>query len=295
VLGDCKDSARPICLANRCIQCTGNGDCKDPKRPICQAEQCRGCMADSECGPDPAVCLNHLDGRCATPDETIVVSNAAGCAMTATGPNAAIGTMTMPACSMQPLAQLVTMNRRVIVIRGTVQASSGPLPTIGGGPVSVVGQSTAVIAGGASPGLQITGADADVYVRSLALKSSTLAGIRATGGKVLLDGVVVDSNMGGGIFLDATSFTIANTTITNNGPAQEGATVWGGVYVSNVPATGPKLLQRVSIQNNKGPGLVCSAAVMGNGVLATGNSTLEIGSTCTVTSCASPSATCGAP
>jgi hypothetical protein len=292
---DCKDPTLPACTADHaCVECVERADCKDPTRPICQGNQCRACMADSECPGDPGVCMNHGDGHCATSAETIVVQMKDGCVATATGANTSVGTSAMPVCSMQPLTQLIDAGRRLVVVRGTVQAASAALPAAGGGEISIVGQSSAVIAGGASPGLQVSGGQ--VYVRSVAFKSSTLAGIRATASMLRLDGVLVDNNTGGGVFVDASQFAVLNSTISNNGPAQEGTTVWGGMYVSNLPAGASKLLQRVSIQNNKGPGLICSGGITGSGVLAVGNSTLEIGSGCMVTSCgAAPSATCGAP
>ena len=43
-------------------------------------------------------------------------------------------------------------------------------------------------------------------------------GIKSTGGTITLDGVTVDSCMGGGIFLSDTTFDIENTTVKNNGP-----------------------------------------------------------------------------
>ncbi len=275
-------------------ECVGDSDCKDPTKPICRANQCRPCMTDSECPADPSVCMSHKDGHCATPAETIVVQNNASCAETATGPDPIIGTTAMPVCSMEPLLQLIGADRRLVVVRGTVQASSNALPTTPGGEVSIIGQQDAVIAGGASPGLQIQ--SAAMYVRAVAFKLSTLAGIRAVRSTLRLDEVLVDNNSGGGIFLDATQFAIANSSITHNGPGLEGGTdVWGGVYVSNVLPTGPKLLQRVTIQANRGPGLICSGMITGTGVLATANSTLDVGPTCMLTSCPMPSPTCGAP
>jgi len=289
---DCK-AGKPICQANHCIECLGNGDCKDATRPICQAQQCRACTADSECPADPGVCMNHKDGHCATPGETIVVQMNASCVATATGPNATIGTAAMPACSMQPLTQLVTANRRLIVVRGTVQASSAMLPTTGGGEISIVGQQSAVIAGGASPGLQLN--SAEVYVRSIAFKSSTSTGIRASASVIKLDDVLVDSNMGGGIFLDASQFRIMNSAVTNNGPGLEGAITWGGILINSVLPSGQKLLQRVTVQNNKATGISCIASIDGTGVHASSNMALDIQPGCGFTSCAPVGATCGAP
>jgi hypothetical protein len=237
--------------------------------------------------------MNHQDGRCATPAETVWVENKNGCVATATGANASIGTMAMPACSMQPLTQLIEMNRRLVVVRGLVQASSAAPPAAGGGEISIVGQANAVVAGGASSGLQLSGAIA--YVRSVAFKSSTLAGIRATASTLRLDGVLVENNTGGGIFLDTTRFSIVNTTVRGNGPGQEGTTTWGGVLINSLVQDGSKLLQRITVQNNTGTGISCIGGVQSMGVYASGNSPLDVQNACGITACTTLGPTCGAP
>jgi hypothetical protein len=122
-----------------------------------------------------------------------------------------------------------------------------------------------------------------------------VAGIRAATSTLRLDGVTVDNNAGGGIFLDATRFSIVNSTITNNGPGQEGTTTWGGILVNSLVAGGQKVLQRVTVQNNKATGISCIAAVDGTGVHASGNNALDVQTGCGFTSCGAVSATCGAP
>ena len=81
---------------------------------------------------------------------------------------------------------------------------------------------------------------------------------RATGSLTLrLDRVTVDSCRGGGVLLDGAAFDIRNTTITNNGPGQAGATAWGGILVNALPATGPAKLSRVTAMDNKQVGIAC--------------------------------------
>jgi len=50
----------------------------------------------------------------------------------------------------------------------------------------------------------------------------------------------------------------------------------------------------VTIQNNLATGLTCSTAIQGQGVLASGNTPLDIATSCGVVSCATPAPTCGA-
>jgi hypothetical protein len=94
-------------------------------------------------------------------------------------------------------------------------------------------------------------------------------------------------------------FDIRNSKITGNGPVQTaGGTKWGGIRVESLPPVvldGQASLNLVTIQNNLESGLSCSSAIQGQGVLASGNTTSDIASSCGVVSCATSSSTCGAP
>jgi hypothetical protein len=114
------------------------------------------------------------------------------------------------------------------------------------------------------------------------------------GATLILDSVTVTGNSGGGILLDGAAFNITNTAVTNNGPGDLMGTTWGGVRVQGSSSAGPRNLNLVTIQNNGGPGISCTAAVQGMGVLATGNSAVDISPTCVITSCGTASAACGA-
>jgi hypothetical protein len=112
-----------------------------------------------------------------------------------------------------------------------------------------------------------------------------------------MDGCTVKDNPGGGILLAGASFDIRNSKITGNGPAQTpGGTNWGGLRIESLPAAGQASLNLVTVQNNLSTGLSCSSAIQGQGVLATGNMTSDIGLACgaAVVSCTVPSPTCGA-
>lgn len=290
-------ASTPICGPNgACVECAGSSDCLSATKPVCdpQSFTCGKCAIDDDCAgrPGPGVCMAHQDGRCASEGETIYVQQTAACTATA---DPAGGTSAAPFCGFDKAAVALSSTRRLFVIRGTVQGAAWTLQGAArDSQVSIVGQQSAVIAGGASPGLRIVGAD--VYARSITVTLSAQIGIDASGGSFLhLDDVKVDTNRGGGILLDASQFDIRNTTVTGNGPGLlPGDISWGGLRIQNAPATAPLNLDLVSITGNAGPGLLCTSAIQGNGVFATNNSTLDVGPTCGITSCGAPSATCGA-
>jgi hypothetical protein len=235
--------------------------------------------------------MAHQDGRCASEAETIYVQQSAGCVMTA---DATAGSAATPFCGLDKGAVALSPNRRLFVVRGTVQGTAWTLQGTNADPqVSMVGQQNAVLAGGASPGLRVIGAN--LFGRGLKVTRSVDVGISVSGGAVLrLEDSSVDNNGGGGILLQQAAFDLRNVTVTDNGPGTLNLATWGGIAVVDPPTNGSKRFQRVSILQNKGPGLSCSGAVDGDGVLAAQNSTVDINPTCGITSCGAPSATCGA-
>jgi hypothetical protein len=160
--------------------------------------------------------------------------------------------------------------------------------------LTIVGQSNGLIAGGASPTFVIS--SGLVYARDVTLSSSAGTGITATGGELHLDTVVIDGCRGGGVLLDGAAFDIRNTTVSQNGPADDMGSSWGGVRIKNPPTSGPAQLSLTTVQMNDGGGISCSAAIQGSGVLSVSNTNtpVQVSPTCGFTSCASASATCGA-
>jgi hypothetical protein len=237
------------------------------------------------------VCLAHQDGRCASEAETIYVQQTATCVATA-DPTA--GSATTPFCGLDKGAVALSPTRRLFVVRGTVQGTAWTLQGTATDPqISLVGQQTAVLAGGASPGLRIVGAN--LFCRALKITRSVDVGIVVSGAATLrLEDSSVDNNGGGGVLLQQSSFDLRNVTVSDNGPGTLNLATWGGIAIVDPPANGSKRLQRVSIVQNKGPGLSCSTVVDGDGVRADQNSTVDVNPTCGVTSCGAPSATCGA-
>jgi hypothetical protein len=223
-----------------------------------------------------------------------------------------------PLCSMDPVPMLLSSARPLVLVRGTVQAGTWTFTGQGGAVASIIGQSSGLIAGGASPGFSMSGGS--VYIRDLEVSLSASTAIEVGGGTLVLQGVTVatntgtgisvaggslttnkvtvDSCAGGGILLDGAGFDIENTMVTNCGPAQDPDTsvAWGGIYVKALPVTGSKALSLVTIENNKNTGIACvaSANLSATGVFAMGNTGIDIGSSCGVTRCPALGPTCGA-
>ena len=276
-----KSPTKPVCAATgtaigQCVQCTDDTTCTGTT-PVCATSlnTCRGCNADTECtGTGPGVCMFHQDKRCATDAETQVVTTGG----------------TMPT-----IASLATKD--LVVVRGTVVGSTAWVLT--GSQLSVVGQSSAQLAGpGASgPTLHVTGGD--LYIRGVTVSSGS-PGIQADGGGVLrLERVSISSNTAGGILIDGSGFDIKNTTVGLNGPNLVDVG-WGGIRIQNVPTSSsiPKNLALTTVTTNQQIGVSCSAGTtlspLPTSVLSSGNTGGEINGSCGFTSCSPASSTCGA-
>jgi hypothetical protein len=194
---------------------------------------------------------------------------------------------------MQPVAVALTTAKRLIVVRGAVQAANYTIQANSGSPqITLVGQTTGSIVGGLYSALVVD--SADVYVRDIALRVSSPVGVVAQNGATLrMSHVTVENNTGGGILVDGAGFEIRNTQITSNGPGDIGGFPWGGIRVQNIQ--GPSLLELVTVQDNNQVGISCSAAITGNGVFASGNAGgVQASPTCQVTLCSPAGPGCGA-
>ena len=161
------------------------------------------------------------------------------------------------------------------------------------GAISVIGQSSAQIAGGASTGIQASGVD--LYVRDVNVSPSTEIGIVAdTGATLRLSRVKVQNNGRGGIFVNGASYDIDDALVNANGPGDDMGAAWGGVRIKSPPTSGPARINRLSVTANNQVGLSCTAAVTATGVLASGNvGGIDISPTCGVTPCTTAGAMCG--
>ena len=294
-----RDSGKRICGSNgSCVECVSvtSSDCNsDPAKPICDvgSNTCVKCSVDAQCttkGAGPGICMSHQDGRCAADGEVIYVENRAGCATT--GLEAMPGSAGTPFCGPQVALMALTSTRRVIVISGAVAGFQWS--ATGANPVSVIGRTAAAIVGGLQSGIGLSGAG-ELFVRDIIIRRSDTVGVTAQNAALLrLDRVTVDANGGGGIFIDGAEFDIRNTTVTGNGPGQSGAITWGGILVTNSPVSGSAQLDLVTIQGNNPVGLSCSGPVTGIGVFATGNTSVDVVSSCGITLCSPAGPTCGA-
>lgn len=294
-----RDPGRPACGPNgRCVECAWDANCSvDLAKPVCNLAMnaCERCTRDAQCaaksGPDPGVCMAHQNGRCATVAETIFVENKAGCAMGSTDPNA--GTAGAPFCRMQEAVALVLgqQGRRLVVVRGTVQAGDSAFAGVQG-QVTIVGQRNGSVVGGTAAGLLVD--RSDVFARDLSLVRGDFGAVARNGSTLRLEHVSVDQN-GGGILVDSSGIEVINSTVARNGPATTAAVTWGGILVQNPTAAMPSRLHLVTVTDNRQVGVACSSAVTGTGVFAAGNSGgVEISPTCGITPCSTPGPECGA-
>jgi hypothetical protein len=132
---------------------------------------------------------------------------------------------------------------------------------------------------------------ADLYMRDLICNTNyNAAAVTANSATLhLLRMVLFDS--AGGVLLDGSNFEIIDTILSGNYNSGSGASLFGGIYVNNPPATGLKRLERVTFEDNNSPtDITCSSAITGLGVYAPDN---KVDATCGITPCTPTSANCG--
>ena len=301
-------AAKPVCgTTGVCVECNISTDCAVMTKPICTSNACGACTADDQCiaklGANPGVCMNHEDGHCATNAETVYV----GMIGTATCSDSNSGTVTAPVCSAQVgIGTAKTNAKRLIVVNGSLAAGSTTVAATL--PLTIVGKSSAKLTPTTgSDGISIN--SGEIFLRGLTVQGTSTSGVginaAPTGGNTVtlrMDTCVVSNNPGGGILLNGAAFDIKNTSITGNGPgtAPGSGASYGGIRIEALPTSGPTVLNLVTIQNNKQVGLSCSGAGAWTGpvagLLVSGNTGGDIGTTCGVNSCSSSDggATCGA-
>ena len=300
-------------LAGQCVTCVTSSDCKVATSPICTSNLCGACTADSQCSAklgttgNPGVCLNNIDGHCATDSETVYVGTigTATCSDTAAG----AGSAATPFCGLQKgVGSAKASSKSLVAVTGPlVQGSATVSPT---SPLTIVGKSSATITPDTgTDGIDIT--SGTVYLRNLIVQGVTTAGSQTGVGisaqpspgntvTLYITGCTIKSNLGG-ILLNGAAFDIENTTVSNNAAGTTGVGLrWGGIRIDSLPTTGPTILNHVTIQTNAQVGLSCSAPITtSTTVLSSGNNN---GSTdpadqisgCGFTSCTAGTG-CGAP
>jgi hypothetical protein len=267
----------PACdMSGACVECTEDKHCPTATKPICdvQAKRCVPCTADSQCvkklGQDPGVCLAHLDGRCATVDETVFVQQITNCSTTV----GAGGAPMMPYCLAQDgITSAVAGGKPLVVMRGPVDRWTFSSTTK---PLSVVGQMGAKVVG-AGVGVRVSAGD--IYLRNLIVSVSGAigTGVVAENGAILrMNRCSVINNGAGGISVNNAGFDIVNTVIAgNDGGESVPGTTFGGVYLS-AAAGKPQRFLNNTIVGNKAPGLYCTGTYPVKGLLANGNAVREV-------------------
>jgi hypothetical protein len=300
-----RNPAKPVCMSGgTCAECVTSDDCAATAKPICDttANLCVACSRDDQCQAKvggPGVCLFQQNGRCAADSESVYVGKSG----TGTCSDSGAGSAQLPYCSaLTAIGVAKRTGKPVLVLLGQVQ---GPF-TMGAlsAALTVVGKNAVITPLDYADGIGIT--SGELYLRALTVagNSAGFTGIgvnaqAATNATVVLhmDGCTIKDNPGGGILLSGAAFDIHNSKITGNGPGQTtGGAIWGGIRIEGLPAGGQASLALVTIQNNLAVGLTCSGAIQGQGVLVSGNTPLNIATSCGagVLTCTTPSPTCGA-
>ena len=289
---DCTDPQAPVCdtSVNRCVQCLTSKDCANPT-PFCEARACRACKVDAECtGIGPEVCMAHLDGHCATDDETVYVASASGCAPSGQaggsrarpfcGSQNGIDATTAPPPSSPDASAGSDANNDGAVDAGSGPDTAAPMKTLvvmrgpslapwsfnmTGKTITVVGQSGAALASGGAVGIHVSAGT--VYVRSLNVGGGMgvgSPGVVADGGELHMDRCIVDGNMHGGILIDGAAYEITNTFITRNGSSMVGCQAWGGVCIVHIaPGTLDRFVNNTVAKNGQ-VGIFCGDPGLSN-------------------------------
>jgi len=284
-----KDPALTACdPGGACVECTADKYCANPTRPICdlQSKKCVPCRSDSQCfakqgSVNPAVCMAHQDGRCATDAEVVYVHYTRGCAMSAAAGNTAAGTAAMPFCYTQNGINAVTASRRVVVLRGP-----DPLTPFTAAPtgeeLTVIGQLGATILPGAVSGIRLTAGA--LYLRGVTISASFQSGVVAENGATLRMNRCIVTGNSGGLQVAGAGFDIANSIFAaNKGALAIGTgTTFGGVYLKSAPGK-PAVFRNNTLVDNEAIGVVCAEPFPVKNLLVAGNAVEQVFG-CTVTS-----------
>ena len=310
---DCKNPQAGVCDkgATTCVQCLTNADCTDTTTPICDAKVCRGCKVDADCvGVGPEVCMSHLDGRCATDDETVYVQGVPS----PCSDNGA-GTRLMPLCHAQLALDLVKAGRPATPDAGSTadggDAGADAATDSGGGAqktikdlvvmrggntlwsidapgrtITVVGQANASVSAGSDTSINVI--DGIIYLRGLHVSGGTgQPAVIASGGELHMDRCVVSGNAGGGVQISNAGFDISNSIIAGNGPATFNAvTPWSGLYLGAVPTGAVSRFVNNTVAENTGVGMVCASTPQTrSGIILWHNGVPDAVPACGVTPC----------
>ncbi len=285
-----------------CVGCVVVNDCTDPTRPFCDARACRGCQRDVEC--TSGLC-DEGSGRCVSADDIIYV-RATGSTQTPCGDRGnecrSIGVaMTQVTAARNKLVvsagrypeQFVAATGTVMIVGpGAVIAppagSSGPGISVGAG-ASLTMEGISVV-GAAGPAIRCDGSAgaAAVVLSNVTLENNFQLGISATSCDVTVQRSMLRFNLGGGMLLTGSRFTIENTYVTDNGSVAGGGSAVGGIHVVSAGA-GASLFRFNTVGGNLcggaagAAGVACSAVVTATSSIVYANGGPQLSSDCSFT------------
>lgn len=298
-------AATPACVANRCVACRDNAQCAgSPTTPFCVANACVGCAAapvnacalksatTPACGPSGACveCTASSTSACGGAKPTCGEANTC-VACTSDAQCAGKPSANAPGiCMAHEDGRCATTEETVVVQDGDLQAAINA--AVGAGKKLILVSSSASFGSYQGPGrLSIIGRG--VTPPDIG-GSTTKPALAVSGGELYLRGVTLTASKGG-LLVDGGTVDVVSVTVQQNLSALVASDVaWGGIRVQSVASGKTARFRNVSILNNSGPGMTCSVAVEGQGVLASGNNSLDLGTTCGLVNCLQPSTTCGA-
>jgi hypothetical protein len=256
-----------------CVACLASAQCAEAS-PVCDTgtNTCGPCKEHSDCGMHSGVC-DRGAGECVPADNVIYVVEGG----TSTSPCDAAS----PCGSLDAALALVSQTRRYILLDDKTYPAHLDLEdtevTIIGNNASILGTRNAPVVAVADnvtltlEGVEVRNAASSNTaegIRCLSSGSSTVRlddvivrgnggiGIRTTSCELVLEGSVVQSNVGGGIDISNGAFAIVNSFILGNG-SSAGTTPsnLGGVRITNIDPQAPQVFAFNTVaQNQTGTG-----------------------------------------
>lgn len=264
-----RDMTKPFCgPGGSCVACLDGAQCSEVA-PICgHTNACEGCKEHSDCAMYSGVC-DRSAGECVPADNVIYVVEGGS----STSPCDAAS----PCGSVDDALALVNQSRRFILLDDKTYPAHLDLKNID---VTIIGSSASILGTRNSPvvdvadnvtltleGVEVRNAASSNTaegIRCLSSGSSTVRlddvrirgnggiGIRTTQCELIVEGSVVQNNVGGGIDISNSSFAIVNSFILGNG-SNAGTTPsnLGGVRITNNDPLGPQVFAFNTVAQNQ--------------------------------------------
>jgi hypothetical protein len=234
------DATRPLCApSGSCVECVGNVDCL-AQHKSCQMGVCAPCVLNSDCAS--GYCAG---GACGDPSTLVYVSK------TCNPPGT--GMFNNPYCKVQD--GLNGFGGRVVVVEPGTYSENVSVQASMGSPFQVTavaaGQVVLQPAAPGSPAVTVLDGQMDRQLTALTLDGFTITGVTGnlnpqTPAAVYLfncrfhaDQLLLKFNLQGGIYLQSSNFTVANTLVYKNGTSQNGSSPspFGGINILSTVTT----------------------------------------------------------